>query len=241
MNYDSLTRSEASTLVELYMKCTNNPLYHGDGQMDKYRAPQSTFRIMTQYYHMGAVLIGKGPLNQHNEISDMFFNTINKLVEGVMIKEPFGETQKHIRTTFMNDVDKMKSLQLVVFLSCAVDNYLRENHDHIEQVLGDNTYEYNSCSVCDWSGDDNFYYSTHYGLNQPVCTKCVFIDEEKEEDREDTEFCGDLDYVQANQYDNHNETKQAVRCEKCQYEWRSGWKKGWKAAMKQIHKLYKQK
>jgi hypothetical protein len=143
---------------------------------------------------MGAVLVGKGPSDKHAETSDMFFNAIKELVDSAG-KEQFVTTQKRIRTTFMSHIDKTDSLQVLTFLSFAIDNYLQQTHEHIAEKLGDNTYEYNDCSVCEWAGTDYFYYSTIYGLNKPVCKLCVEEkefgtakddeDDEKEEEDED--------------------------------------------------------
>jgi hypothetical protein len=138
-----------------------------------------TFRIMTQSQHMGAVLVGKGPSDKHSETSNMFFNAIKELVDSVG-NENFGTTQKRIRTTIMEHVDKMESLQVLTFLRSAIDNYLQQTHEHIKEAIGDNTYEYNVCSVCKWEGSDYFYYSTIYGLNMPVCSLCVEEKEKKE-------------------------------------------------------------
>jgi hypothetical protein len=180
-NSSILTRSEATNLVELYLRATNNPLSE-KSRKGKYGAPMATFRTMTQYQpRTGSSLNGKGPLDKYAFPSDMFFNTIKELIDAVGKKEPFGVTQKRIRTTFMQNIEKNQSLQILQFLSCAIDNYLQKTHEHIENVLGDNTCEYNTCSVCEWSGTDYFYYSTTYGLNLPVCIDCVFVDEDKKE------------------------------------------------------------
>ena len=148
MKQQEITRAEATILVEMYMKCTNDPLSQ-KGRKCKYTKPMTNFRHMTEIDHMGAVLVGKGPSDKHAETSDMFFNTIKELVESVE-KEKFGTTQKRIRTTLMRDIGKMQSLQIIMFLKSAIDNYLQQTHEYIKEVLGDNTYEYNDCSVCKW-------------------------------------------------------------------------------------------
>jgi len=179
-----ITRTEATKLVEMYMKCTNDPLSQ-KGRKCKYTTPMKTFRDMTSDKHMGAVLVGKGSCvsadNKHAETSDMFFNIIKELVESVE-KEKFGTTQKRIRTTLMRDIGNIQSIQITMFLKSAIDNYLQQTHEYIKEALGDNTYEYNDCSVCRWTGNDYFYYSTIYGLNVPVCSMCV---EEKEKEEFD--------------------------------------------------------
>lgn len=189
-----ITRTEATKLVEMYMKCTNDPLSQ-KGRKCKYTTPMKTFRDMTSDKHMGAVLVGKGSCvsvdNKHAETSDMFFNIIKELVESVE-KEKFGTTQKRIRTTLMRDIGNIQSIQITMFLKSAIDNYLQQTHEHITEQLSDNTYEYNDCSVCRWTGNDYFYYSTIYGLNVPVCSMCVEGKEKEEfdEGEEIDEYAG---------------------------------------------------
>lgn len=189
-----ITRTEATKLVEMYMKCTNDPLSQ-KGRKCKYTTPMKTFRDMTSDKHMGAVLVGKGSCvsvdNKHAETSDMFFNIIKELVESVE-KEKFCTTQKRIRTTLMRDIGNIQSIQITMFLKSAIDNYLQQTHEYIKEALGDNTYEYNDCSVCRWTGNDYFYYSTIYGLNVPVCSMCVEGKEKEEfdEGEEIDEYAG---------------------------------------------------
>ena len=256
-----ITRTEATKLVELYMKCTNDPLSQ-KGRKCKYTAPMKTFRNMTSDKNMGAVLVGKGDSKEHTKNSDMFFNIIKELVESVA-KEKFVITQKRIRTTLMSELETFKSLKITMFLKSAIDNYLQQTHEHIKEAHSDNTYEYNDCSVCKWTGTDYFYYSTIYGLNVPVCSMCV-EEKEKEEfdnysecsdsccdgnneeeeeedddddDEEDDDLCDDP-YCQEN--DDVDDPEKFFGCEGCQYEWRDGYKKGWKTAMKQIKKFANQ-
>jgi len=182
-----ITRSEATKVVEMYMKCTNDPLTQ-KGRKCKYTAPMKTFRDMTSDKHMGAFLVGKGPYDKHSENSDMFFNVIKELVESVA-KEKFVITQKRIRTTLMSELETFKSLKITMFLKSAIDNYFQQTHKYIKEALSDNTYEYNDCSVCKWAGNDYFYYSTIYGLNVPVCSVCV--EKKEKEEFENYSECSD--------------------------------------------------
>ena len=122
----------------------------------------------------------------------MFFNAIKELVEFVE-KEEVYETQQRIMNTTMREYCKLScgdpdhcefiicpAERTLRYLSGAINNYLQQTHEHIKEVLGDNTHEHNTCSVCHWAGTDYFYYSTIYGLNVPVCSMCV-EDKEKEE------------------------------------------------------------
>ena len=209
-----ITRTEATKMVEMYMKCTNDPLSQ-KGRKCKYTTPMKTFRDMTSDKHMGAVLVGKGSCvsadKKHAETSDMFFNVIKELVESVE-KEKFGTTQKRIRTTLMRDIGNIQSIKITMFLKSAIDNYLQQTHEHITEQLSDNTYEYNDCSVCRWTGNDYFYYSTIYGLNVPVCSMCV-EEKEKEEFDDEEEIDEYADHVFVYQEDE----LEPQMCSRCDY------------------------
>ncbi len=198
---NQLTRTEATTLIELYMKCTNDPLSQ-KGRKCKYAKPMTIFRHMTEVDHMGAVLVGKGPSDKHAETSDMFFNAIKELVEFVENEEVY-KTQQRIMNTTMRELCSVycgpdnhcqyiicPAQRAVWFLSRAINNYLQQTHEHIKEALGDNVYEYNDCSVCKWAGNDYFYYSTIYGLNVPVCSMCVEEKEKEEFEDEADEYAG---------------------------------------------------
>ena len=210
MKQQEITRTEATNLVEMYMKCTNDPLSQ-KGRKCKYAKPMTNFRHMTEVDHMGAVLVGKGPSDKHAETSDMFFNAIKELVESVE-KEKFGTTQKRIRTTLMRDIGNIQSLQITMFLKSAIDNYLQQTHEYIKEALGDNVYEYNDCSVCKWAGNDYFYYSTIYGLNVPACSVCV-EEKEKKEFEDEEEFDEYAGYVFVYQEDE----LEPRACSVCEY------------------------
>ena len=193
-----ITRTETTVLIEMYMKSTNDPLSQ-KGRKCKYTTPMKTFRDMTSDKHMGAVLVGKGPHDKHSENSDMFFNAIKELVEFVGKKEEVYITQQRIISTTMREYCSLscgedKHCEFIIcpaqrilwYLSSAINNYLQQTHEHIKEALGDNAHEYNDCSVCKWAGTDNFYYSTIYGLNVPVCSMCV-EEKEKEEFEEGEE------------------------------------------------------
>ena len=203
----NITRAETTGLIEMYMKCTNDPLSQ-KGRKCKYTTPMKTFRGMTSDKHMGAVLVGKGPYDKHSENSDMFFNAIKELVDFVE-KEEVYKTQQRIISTTMREYCSLscgedKHCEFIIcpaqrmlwYLSSAINNYLQQTHEHIKEALGDNAHEYNDCSVCKWAGTDQFYYSTIYGLNVPVCSMCV---EEKEkedfEEGEEEEFDEYADHV----------------------------------------------
>lgn len=218
-----ITRTEATKVVETYMKCTNDPLSQ-KGRKCKYTAPMKTFRDMTSDKHMGAVLVGKGPSKEHTKNSDMFFIAIKELVDSLG-KEEVYETQQRIMNTTMREYCnlscsepahcefiKCPAERTLRYLSGAINNYFQQTHKHIKEALGDNANEYNDCSVCKWAGTDYFYYSTIYGLNVPVCSMCV-EEKEKEKFNKDSEIDEYEGYVFVYKED---ETEPQV-CSVCNY------------------------
>ena len=201
-SYSEITRSEATKVVEMYMKSTNDPLSQ-KGRKCKYTAPMKTFCDMTSDKHMGAVLVGKGPSKEHVKNSDMFFIAIKELVDSLG-KEEVYETQERIISTTMREYCSLscgedKHCQYIIcpaqrtlwYLSSAINNYLQQTHEHIKEARGDLVHEYNDCSVCKWTGTDYFYYSTIYGLNVPVCSHCVWGGKmDKKDEEEIDEYAG---------------------------------------------------
>ena len=218
-----ITRTEATKLVEMYMKCTNDPLSQ-KGRKCKYTMPMKTFRDMASDKHMGAVLVGKGPSKEYTKNSDMFFNAIKELVDSLG-KEEVYKTQQRIKNTTMReycslscgepshcDFIKCPAQRTLLYLSGAIDNYFQQTHEHIKESLGDNANEYNDCSVCKWAGTDYFYYSTIYGLNVPVCSMCV-EEKEKEEFEDEEEIDEYADHVFVYQEDE----LEPQTCSRCNY------------------------
>ncbi len=161
--------------------------------------------------------------------------------------ESFIITSKRVRTTIMKHIDKLKSMQIVTYLSCAIHNYIHANQPIIKEVLGDNTYEYNECYECKWKGEDYFYYCTSYGLNKPICSICVNTSEEYEE--YECNKCQSCEYFGSGYFYYYSNTAlNTPICIDCKLkndkqikiplnDYEDGWKKGWKAAMKHIKKF----
>lgn len=185
-----ITRSEATNLVEVYMKCTNNC---ADNTI-----PITIFRHMTSFDNMGTVLVGKVPSHKDTETSDMFFNTIKELVD-LKGKEESYITQKRIINTTMREYCKLycgedEHCEFIIcparsalwYLNSAIINYFQQTHKQITEYPGDCVYEDNTCFVCNGI-NDYFYYSTMHGLNMPVCKICAFAKDDDEEEAEKDE------------------------------------------------------
>jgi hypothetical protein len=87
---------------------------------------------------------------------------------------------KELPTTYAN------AYSTISYLNWSVYNWFYRNEKNITEDLSDNGYETNSCAVCDFTGETNFYFSTAYGLEKPICESCLPIDqtdyEKKDED-----------------------------------------------------------
>jgi hypothetical protein len=70
------------------------------------------------------------------------------------------------------------------FLNWAVYNWHMKKEPIVED-LGDNGYETNCCTVCDFTGEGLFYFSTAYGLENPICENCLPFDANDYEEEED--------------------------------------------------------
>ena len=228
MKQQEITRTEATNLVEMYMKCTNNPLSQ-KGRKCKYTSSMKTFRDMTSDKHMDAVLVGKGPYDKHSENSDMFFNAIKELVD-FFEKEEVYETQQRIIKTTMRKYCSLycgedehcqyiicQAKKAVWFLSSAINNYFQQTHEYIKEALGDNTQEYNDCSVCKWVGTGCFYYSTIYGLNAPVCSECVNAKETEEFEKEKEKRKAEIDEYEGYVFVYKEDELEPQVCSVCDY------------------------
>lgn len=186
-----ITRSEATNLVQEYMKC--QPSCDQGTHITR-------FRDMTSSDNISRVLVGKVPSHKDTETIDMFFNTIKELVDSLG-KEKVYKTQERIISTTMREYCALYCgpenhcqyircpAELAVwYLSHAINNYFQQTHEHIKEENGDFALEYNTCSVCDWIGNDYFYYTTKYGLNMPVCIKCVKKKEKEEKQQEEEQL-----------------------------------------------------
>ena len=74
----------------------------------------------------------------------------------------------------------------ISYLNWAVYNWHYRRERIITEDLSDNCYETQTCAICDTHGKEIFYYSTAYGLEQPVCGNCLSSQGlEKNEDQEE--------------------------------------------------------
>jgi hypothetical protein len=163
-----LTRSEATWLVNTYM----NAMKKGaDGSIEPYRVFRDALETDKPAY------LGK------------FNNSNNASVQGAFYKiagnlhNMLNELNRRVSDTdhYQKTMDAAKLLPCKhsiayltgTFLNWAVYNWHMKTSYPVAEDLGDNGYECNSCSVCNFSGESLFFFSTSYGLEKPVCEKCI--------------------------------------------------------------------
>jgi hypothetical protein len=76
--------------------------------------------------------------------------------------------------------------QSIANLNWSVHNWFHKN-EIITEELNDTCFENTTCAICNFTGEAVFYFSTAYGLEQPVCENCV-CDEELEETKSEGEY-----------------------------------------------------
>ena len=232
----------------------------------------------------------------------------SELVHMYMVAQERSEDGgiEHLRA-FRNELENAQgaylgkynnSQETSIYLNWAIYNWNFEYKTHHED-LDDNCFETNTCCICGFEGEDVFYFSTAYGLDNPVCDICVRCSNENEIDREDDDVT-DADYVvdeedeaedieddeadedyddyevyddyedepeydeddeetasededddeeesesedeesedeeSASEVDEEDEDEKIFGCVGCNYEWRDGWIHGYKAALKKMNK-----
>ncbi len=193
----AITRSEATWLVKTYQAAlkkaaeiepfrvfrdaleTQKPAYLGKFNNSYNVAVQGTFYAMALHlYHVVERLFARAADLNHDA-----------KVNSLCVHLP---TSKAIASTTIS------------YLNWAVYNWYFRNETIIED-LNDNCYETANCAVCHFSGLQVFYFSTAYGLEQPICENCLcdnvlepedeeyVVEEEDDESEDDDESENDDD------------------------------------------------
>jgi hypothetical protein len=171
----AVTRSEATWLVKIYQKAlkkaemepfrtfredleTRKPAYLGKFNNSYNAAVQGTFYAMAM--HLYTVIEGLFALagdQNHNE----------KITALCM----------HLPTAHSIAYNSIAYLNWAVYNWHIQDNFITEE-------LSDHCYEKTTCAICEFTGRAVFYFSTAYGLEQPVCEHCLCEYEPKDNDTE---------------------------------------------------------
>ena len=132
-------------------------------------------------------------------MSTHFFTVLKKLFAQADDLEHHRKVKalcKELPTTYAN------AYSTISYLNWAVYNWFYRNEKNFVEDLTDNGYENNSCVVCDFTGEDTFYFSTAYGLEKPICESCLPVDETDYEKK-------DEDYVEEEEVSETDETSEA--------------------------------
>ena len=200
----SITRSEATWLVKNFITATRNaPL-----DIEPYRAFRNTLET-----HKPAFL---GKFNNSHDASvqgtfyafaSYTFYVIERLfAEAADINHDAKITAltNHLPTT------KTIAYTTIAYLNWAVYNWHFRKEKNITEDLSDNCFENTTCAICDFTGEEMFYYSTAYGLEKPVCESCLQTDdsdyEKKDEDYVEEESEEESSEEEASEADEDDES-----------------------------------
>ncbi len=226
-----ITRAEATVLVQLY--------HEANFDLSKFANTCSETDIFDNI-----------SLSKLGTTIKRFFNTIKELKDYVFIKEMGGITD-------YDDINYGLPLDDIIMLHYAVDNYMYKRKgkyycNRSYEDLEDYSFENNKCIICQEEEPTFYYYSTSYGLDEPVCCDCIQANEEwndYKENKKDLDYveeCEDEQYDEDEQYNEEQEKREyddgVVEADPLE-EPSNGvvgadpllaWKDGWKAAMKHM-------
>ncbi len=212
----AVTRSEATWLVQTYMKAKR---WGSDNSIEPYRVFRNELETLKPAY------LGRFNNSANAAVQGTFYIIATNLYKVIdYLNRNVASPDHHKKTMEASEILPCKhffAYTSCTYLNWAVYNWFKKN-DPITEDLGDNGYECNACTICDFSGEGLFFFSTSYGLEKPVCEKCLPADyvptaketksdpdyevsEEEESDEEDHEEDRadekDPDYVPSDESD----------------------------------------
>jgi hypothetical protein len=184
-----LTRSEATALVAMYMNAKKKG---ADGSIEPERVFRDELETAKPAY------LGRFNNSHNSAVQGSFYKialNLYKILEELNYR--VSETNHHEKTM---DAAKLLPCKHSIaylsayFLNWAIYNWYMKTEPVVED-LGDNGYEFNTCAVCNDTGHYLFYFSTAYGLDNPICENCLPVDDndyeeegEYEEEEEEGEY-----------------------------------------------------
>jgi hypothetical protein len=171
----NITRSEASWLVKNYKKALKKA-----AEIEPYRVFRDALETQKPAY------LGKFNNSLDAEVQGTFYamalhiyNVVEKLFKqagNLNHDAKVSALCKHLPTSLPI------AYQSIGYLNWSVYNWFRKN-EIITEDFTDTCLENTTCAICNFKGEAVFYFSTAYGLEQPVCEKCIKDEEEtKSED-----------------------------------------------------------
>ena len=164
----AMTRSEATWLVNIYMDALKKGPEVG---IEPYRIFRDALETMKPAY------LGRFNNTANAEVQGYFYkiasnlrNILNELNKRVSDEDHYKKT---LDAAKLLPCKHAIAYMTCTFLNWAVYNWHMKTSYPVAEDLGDNGYECNTCSVCAFSGESLFFFSTAYGLEKPVCEKCI--------------------------------------------------------------------
>jgi hypothetical protein len=156
-----LTRSEAPILFGIFMKAqvTADPL-------NILQAFRDNLRIAKPAY-LG--VYNNSRERKFYQIADGLYKVIKELNRAVDCP---AHHEKIMRIAKILPCEHFIAYATTSFLNWAIYNWYAKDAPIVED-LDDNCVEYNICTICGYTGENTFYFSTSYGLEEPICQQCV--------------------------------------------------------------------
>ena len=178
----SITRSEATWLMTTFMMAKKKG---ADGSIEPFNVFRNELETEKPAY------LGKFNNSNNASVQYAFYKIANDLYNMLVeLNRRVAETDHHKKT--MEAAKRLPCKHSIAyltatFLNWAVYNWYKKD-EHVTEELGDNGYETNTCSVCNFTGHDVFYFSTVYGLEMPVCERCLPFDVNEYKEEKDGEY-----------------------------------------------------
>jgi hypothetical protein len=176
-----ITRSEATWLIKIYKKALKKA---AENDIEPYRVFRDALETQKPAY------LGRFNNSQNAVVQGTFYAMASHIFE--VTEQLFKQHKNMNHDAKVNALCKhLPTSKTIAYnsISClnwAVFNWHRKD-EFISEDFDDYYCENTTCAICDFKGETVFYFSTVYGLEQPVCEKCV-CDEEELEDTKDGEY-----------------------------------------------------
>lgn len=240
---DIISRSDATTLVKFYFntefdnnKETNDSIMYFNDQCRR------------------AKLFPDMPRAHWNKIIPRLYQAMSSLNEYIFFKDI-----PDICDYDDLGIDLPPGENTMYMLHHAIDNYIYKNDiendnnktlpKRMNEDLHDCFIEKNICAVCQTFRSGAFYFSTIYGLDIPVCSYCIELDDDtqKEDSVAEEEENYQASVTDEDEYEDEGEDEEAsaedntchtdeCSCIECK-NYTDGWNGGWKAAMKYVRNM----
>ena len=181
----AITRSESTWLISTYEMALQKGEANG---MEPYRLFRDALENKKPAY------LGKFNNSYNAVVQGTFyamathlFSVIQKLFARVENDHHHTKVKnlcKDLPTNYTNAYSSISNLNWAVY-----NRHYYRNEKNIIEDLGDSCFENNSCTVCDFTGNGTYYFSTAYGVEKPICENCLPVDESDEVDtKNDSEY-----------------------------------------------------